>query len=88
MNCHKSNAKRTKRSDYIANQLYNAMDGTTDEDNLYKSLKHLQSMDEFCSVCVSYEQQHKENLWEAFVGDLDYPEEWSTVFRLIPELKV
>lgn len=91
-NCYKSNPKRTQRSDDIANQIFDSLNGLgTDEEKLYKSLKLTKDMNEFCSVCVSYEKITNEDLWVGLYGDISYSdngqEEWSKVFRSIPGIK-
>ncbi len=89
-NCYKTNPQTTQRSNYIANQIFKTIDGIgTDEVALYNSLKLSKDMSEFCSVCVSYEKLHNEDLWEALNDDilaLDY-DEWGKVFRAIPGIK-
>ena len=85
--CRKSKSQITPRSNQLADEIRDAVQGAgTNEKLIYKAFNSLSIFDEFCSLVLSYRQSYNTELYTDLDSDIDNENEWVQIFRPIRNL--
>ena len=89
LQCQKSKSPITSRTNQLADRIYDSIAGLgTDEQMVFRTLKQLKTLEEFCGVSKSYRNSYGKDLFSALDGDFDSESEWVQIMRPIRDLAV